>query len=177
MLCLVTVLHCDPGGQTTKLDRLDRSLGGSRVGKIIMIKKRAADSGCFLDWRVISSSNASSFRPVNQKDLQPHLVAVTRGAGTKTNSCQRTTSDLSTAAVWPRLERSTRRAYEQQHPLTWPPDPSTVTLGTKKSLPTCTHGGKYNVFSLICFAQLNSLKSRHNSEQRPWSWEEGWAKG
>lgn len=99
MLCLVTGLHCDPGGQTTKLDRLDRSLGGSRVGKIIMIKKRAADSGCFLDWGVISSSNASSFRPVNQKDLQPHLVAVTRGAGTKTNRCQKTTSDLSTAAV------------------------------------------------------------------------------
>lgn len=94
MLCLVTGLHCDPGGQTTKLDCLDRSLRGSRVGK-----KRVADSGCLLDWGEISSSNSSSLRPINQNDLQPHLVAVTRGAGTKTNSCQRTTSDLSTAAV------------------------------------------------------------------------------
>lgn len=47
----------------------------------------------------ISSSNSSSLRPVNQKDLQPHLAVVTRGAATETNSCQRTTSDLSTATV------------------------------------------------------------------------------
>lgn len=106
MLCLVTGLRCDPGGQTTKLDRMDRSLGGSRVGKrkkkrkkewqTVAVFKTGGGRGVYGG---ISSSNSSSLRPVNQKDLQPHLAVVTRGAATETNSCQRTTSDLSTATV------------------------------------------------------------------------------
>lgn len=101
MLCLVTGLRCDPGGQTTKLDRLDRSLGGSRVGKRKKSGRQSLSSrlGGGGVYGGISSSNSSSLRPVNQKDLQPHLAVVTRGAATETNSCQRTTSDLSTATV------------------------------------------------------------------------------
>lgn len=114
-----------------------------------------ADSACLLDWGKISSSNSSSLRLVNEKDLQPHLVEVTRGAGTKTNSCHRTTSDLSTAAVWPRLERSTKRAYEQQHPQTWPPDPSLVTLGKKKASHVHPWGEIRRVFTdLFCSIKL-----------------------
>ena len=91
----------------------------------------------------------------------PHLGQWTKGpparpevggGGVKTTSCQETTSDPATAAVWPRLRRSTRGAHEQLPPAS--PDRQPPPQGKKSSSSTCP-GPENGAFPLICFAQLN----------------------
>lgn len=56
----------------------------------------------------VSGTYSPSFRPVNQGTTSQIRSS---GGGVETNSCQETTGDPATAAVWPRLRRSTRGAY------------------------------------------------------------------
>lgn len=62
------------------------------------------------------------------------------GVLAETNGCQETTSDSTSTTVWPSRKRSTRGAYEQ--------------LSEKVFLLYVPLGAN-DMFSLICFAQLN----------------------
>lgn len=172
MLCLVTDLHCDPEGQASALAAWPkplRQLGGKQDanshptlrGEEAAASLEDRDQPDYAAWEIgecggggVTGAYSSPLRPVNQG-----TTSQTRsGGGVERNSCQETSGDTATAAVWPWLWRSTRGAYEllpRLHP--WPPAP--------KPPPPTPPGQKVvllhvpwacdSTFSLIWFAQLN----------------------
>lgn len=138
MLCLVTDLHCDPEGQASALAAWPKpSEAAGRKTRCKQLPHAVWRAGSGRSWRSgparipslrvwrrwgeevwgVSGTYSPSLRPVNQGTTSQTSGS---GGGVKTNSCQETTSDPATAAVWPRLRRSTRGAYEQLPPASSP---------------------------------------------------------
>lgn len=138
MLCLVTDLHCDPEGQASALAAWPkplRQLGGKQDanshptlrGEEAAASLEDRDQPDYAAWEIgecggggVTGAYSSPLRPVNQG-----TTSQTRsGGGVERNSCQETSGDTATAAVWPWLWRSTRGAYELLPRLRpWPPAP------------------------------------------------------
>lgn len=107
----------------------------------------------------VSGAYSPSLRPVNQGTTSQTRRS---GGGVETNSCQETTGDPATAAVWPRLRRSTRGAYTQlPFLLPWPPPPRAKSLPPPRAL-----GLQRHVFTdLFCSIKLQRTPC-HISLQR-----------